>query len=39
VFFSILLKGAELLRDVYDGKKFADGKCVKKAGSAKEVAA
>jgi hypothetical protein len=25
------LKGAELLRDVYNGKKFVDGKVVKKA--------
>ena len=33
------LKGAELLRDVYDGKKFIDGKIVKNADKVKEVAA
>lgn len=33
------LKGAELLRDVYDGKKFADGKCIRRVGSVKEAAA
>jgi len=33
------LKGAELLRDVYDGKKFIDGKIVKKADKVKAVAA
>jgi transposase-like protein len=33
------LKGAELLRDVYDGKKFVDGKIVKKAENAAHVGA
>jgi hypothetical protein len=33
------LKGAELLRDVYDGRKFVDGKIVKKADKVKAVAA
>jgi putative transposase len=33
------LKGAELLRDVYDGKKFIDGKIAKKADKPKEAAA
>jgi hypothetical protein len=33
------LKGSELLRDVYDGRKFIDGNLVKKADKAKEVAA
>ena len=33
------LKGSELLRDVYDGKKFVDGKIVKRADKVKEVAA
>jgi putative transposase len=33
------LKGAERLRDVYEGKKFVDGKIVKKADKVKAVAA
>jgi hypothetical protein len=33
------LKGAELLRDVYEGKKFIDGKIVKKADKVKAAAA
>jgi transposase-like protein len=33
------LKGSELLRDVYDGRKFVDGKVVKRVDKAKEVAA
>ena len=33
------LKGAERLRDVYDGTKFIDGKIVKKADRVKGVAA
>jgi transposase-like protein len=32
------LKGSELLRDVYDGKKFVDGKVTKYADTAKEAA-
>src|SRR5262249_2213260 len=33
------LKGAELLRDVFDGKKFVDGKVAKSANKTKQIAA
>jgi hypothetical protein len=33
------LKGAEFLRDIYEGKKFVDGKIVKKADKVKAGAA
>jgi len=32
------LKGSELLRDVYEGTKFVDGKIVKKTDKVKAVA-
>jgi hypothetical protein len=33
------LKGAELLRDVYEGRKFVDGKPMQEADKVKNVAA